>query len=43
MKIEILYFEGCPNHNPADRAVREVLSEIGVEAEIVHVNVADEA
>ena len=43
MKIEILYFEGCPNHEPADRAVREVLAEIGVEAEVEHVNVSDEA
>ena len=43
MKIEILYFEGCPNHEPAARAVREVLAEIGVEAEIVHINVQDEA
>ena len=43
MKIEILYFEGCPNHEPADRAIREVVSEIGIDAEIVHVDVTDEA
>ncbi len=43
MKIEILYFEGCPNHEPADRAVREVLVEIGVEARVEHVDVPDEA
>lgn len=43
MKIEILYFEGCPNHEPADRAVREVLAEIGVEADVAHVDVPDEA
>lgn len=43
MKIEILYFEGCPNHEPADCAVREVLTEIGVEAEIEFVDVPDEA
>lgn len=43
MKIEILYFEGCPNHEPADRAVRQVLAEIGIDADIEHVNVMDEA
>ena len=43
MKIEILYFEGCPNHEPADRAVREVLAELNVDAEITHVDVPDEA
>jgi len=43
MKIEILYFDGCPNHEPAERAVREVLAEIGIEAEVERVNVSDEA
>lgn len=43
MKIEILYFEGCPNHEPAERAVRDILEELKVEAEISHVNVRDEA
>ena len=43
MKIEILYFEGCPNHDVADQRVREVLSELGVRAEVVHVNLADES
>lgn len=43
MKIEILYFDGCPNHEPAERAIRDVLAEIGIEAEIKHVNVPDAA
>ena len=43
MKIEILYFEGCPNHEPAERAVRDVLKELNVDAEITHVDVPDEA
>ncbi len=43
MKIEILYFEGCPNHEPAERAVREVLEELNVDAEITQVDVPDEA
>jgi hypothetical protein len=41
MKIEILYFAGCPNHKPAVEALREVLREEGVSAEIVEVNVRD--
>ena len=43
MKIEILYFEGCPNHEAAERAVREILDETGVTAEIVLVDVPDQA
>jgi len=43
MKIEILYFEGCPNHEPASLAVREILDELGIDAEIGHIDVADEA
>ena len=43
MKIEILYFDGCPNHEPAVRVVREVLQELGVDAEITGVDVPDEA
>jgi hypothetical protein len=42
MKIEILYFEGCPHHEPAERAVRDILEELNVEAEISHVDVRDE-
>jgi len=43
LKIEILYFDGCPNHDLADQRVREVLSELGIEAEVVYVNVKDNA
>ena len=42
MKIEILYFDGCPNHDVADGRVREVLAEMGIQAELIHVNVKDE-
>ncbi len=43
MRIDILYFNGCPNHAPALELVREVVAETGVEAiltevEIKHVN-----
>jgi copper chaperone CopZ/glutaredoxin len=43
IKIEILYFDGCPNHAAAVNRVKEVLQEEGVQAEVVEVNVSDEA
>ena len=39
MKIEVLYFEGCPNYPPAVALAKEVASELSVEAEIVGVEV----
>jgi hypothetical protein len=43
--IEILYFEGCPNHKPTVDLVREVVEEMGHSAEIreVSVETAEEA
>ncbi len=38
-KIEILYFEGCPNHQPAVALVRQVVDELGMDASIVDVEV----
>ncbi len=43
MTIEILYFEGCPNHERAERAVREVLQELNVAPDIIRIDVTDEA
>lgn len=43
LKIEVLYIDGCPNRAIAVRRLREVLREEKVEAEIVEVNVPDEA
>ena len=43
MKVEILYFSGCPNHAPAIDRVREVLAEEGRPAEMVEVEVKDAA
>jgi copper chaperone CopZ len=39
MKIEVLYFDGCPHHEPAVERVQEVLTEEGIPAEISVVNV----
>ena len=37
--IEILYFSGCPNHELTVRLVREVVGELGIDAEILEVAV----
>ena len=41
MKIEVLYFDGCPNHKPAVERVRQLLREEGTSAEVLEVNVSD--
>ncbi len=43
MRIEVLYFEGCPNHRAAVERVREILKEESVPAEIIEIVVPDEA
>jgi hypothetical protein len=39
--VEILYFDGCPNHEGALALVEKVAGEIGVEADIRPVEVPD--
>ena len=41
MRIEFLYFDGCPNHETALTNLREVLSEAGLKAEIEIINMDD--
>jgi hypothetical protein len=41
MRVEILYFAGCPNHAAAVDLVRTVLSEERVAAEMVEVEIKD--
>ena len=45
IKVEILYFDGCPTYETATRTLRAVLAEEGVEAEVelVAVNSDEEA
>ncbi len=45
MTIDILYFEGCPNHASALQAVRDVVRDLGVDAVVreVEVKSADDA
>lgn len=39
MKVEVLYFEGCPNHEPAVRLAREVVHELGLGAPVEEVEI----
>jgi len=39
MKIEVLYFEDCPNHKPAVERIKEVLREEGLAGDVVEVEV----
>ena len=34
MKIELLYFDGCPTYEPAQQTLQQTLSEEGIEARI---------
>lgn len=45
MKVEVLYFDGCPTYVAAEETLREVLAEEGIEAgvELVAVNTDEEA
>ncbi len=43
MKINVLYFEGCPNHRPAVELVEAVAAELNTTAEISEVPVEDAA
>ena len=40
-RIEILYFDGCPNHEPARDLVEQVAAELGLQAQIELVEVPD--
>ena len=45
MKVEVLYFDGCPTYLEAENTLRRVLSDEGIEAgvELVAVNTDEEA
>jgi len=45
MKVEILYFDGCPGHRTAEKALKEVLADESVETEVdtIAVNTDEEA
>lgn len=41
MKVELLWFEDCPNHKPAEVMLNEVLVENDVDVEIQRIEVPD--
>ncbi|HEX4807921.1 MAG TPA: hypothetical protein VH325_03275 [Bryobacteraceae bacterium] len=43
MKVEVLYFNGCPNHQPSVERVRAILRQERVSAEVSEVEVTDES
>jgi hypothetical protein len=45
MRVEVLYFDGCPTYLETERTLRGVLAEEGIEAEVelVAVNTDEEA
>ena len=45
MRIEILYFDGCPTYEAAEKTLRDVFADKGLEAdvELVAVNTDEEA
>lgn len=41
MKVEVFYFQGCPNHWPAVERVRNVLAEEGISSDVLQIEVPD--
>lgn len=39
MKIEVLYFEGCPNHKPAVDLARDIVRGLGISADVEEIEV----
>src|SRR5258708_2946744 len=43
MKIEVLYIEDCPHYLPAMDRLRTVLSQEGLQAEVLEIEIKDES
>ena len=43
MKVEVLYFKGCPSYEAAVSVLAEVLAETGIDAEVKLVSVETDA
>ena len=39
MKVDVLFFGGCPNHEPTVRLVHEIVRELGLDADVREVEV----
>lgn len=42
MRVELLWFEGCPNHEAAELMLREAMQELGMDEPIERLDVEDE-
>ena len=42
MRIELLWFQDCPNHETAHRMIDEVLADLHVDAAVTRIEVPDE-
>jgi len=42
MRIEVLYFEGCPNHKPTVQRVKQVIDRLGVMADICEIELTQD-
>jgi hypothetical protein len=40
MNIQVVYFEGCPNHAPTVALVKQVVAKLGMEVQVEEVEVA---
>jgi hypothetical protein len=40
--VEVLYFDGCPNHVPALALIERVAADLGIEPNLRLINVADQ-
>jgi hypothetical protein len=39
MRIEVLYFDGCPNHAPAVARIKQVVADLGLQVGIEEIQV----
>src|SRR5438128_2658423 len=42
MIVDLLYFAGCPNHEPTRSLVQTILADSGIEADIREIEITDE-
>lgn len=43
LQVDVLYFEGCPNHLPVVELVRQVAADVGLDVEVIQTEVLDQA
>jgi hypothetical protein len=43
MKVQVLYFEGCPHHRPTLDLVKQVMDDRGMAAEVEEIEIRDQS